>query len=171
MSSKVIYNCQYSIEKFLEEDEMIKGLFEYIKNGTFPNNNQSAYISAYLKVKEIASAGDNASEALFEYHNKKIQQFIEDCYKIVSSEATTKLIDSFIKQTENINNLIYWMNRIFTYLDDYYDDEIDYKRLSIVEMDLYKENFFDTIEEKVYKEINKLIKEDRNNNIVERLFI
>ena len=35
-------------------------------------------------------------------------------------------------------------------------------------MNLYKKNFFDKIEDNVYKEINKLIKEDRNNIIVER---
>ena len=78
MTSKVVIKDNKDIIKQLEKEEMIKAILEYIKKGTFPNNNQSAYISAFLKVKEIASAGEYASEALFEYYNKTIQKYIED---------------------------------------------------------------------------------------------
>ena len=102
------------------EKEMIKGILEYLRNGTFPNNSPNSYMNAYTIVQGMADVGDTESEALFNYHNKTIQGYIEDCSNLIKKESKGQLIDSFIKQTEHINFLIYWMNRIFTYLDRFY---------------------------------------------------
>ena len=150
------------------EKGMIKGILEYVKNGIFPNNNPNSYMTAYNIVYNLTDQGDKESEALFEYYNKKIQQFIEDCYKTVSKENTTQLIDSFIKHTDNINFLIYWMSRIFTYLDKFYTKSRNKNTLSQNALHLYKEYFFDPLEDDIYREVNKLIKEDRNCNIESR---
>ena len=150
------------------EKEMINGILEYLKNGTFPNNNPNSYMSAYTIVQGLADLGDPESEGLFNYHNSKIQGYIQDCYKILSKVSTTQLIDTFIKLTENINILIYWMNRIFTYLDRFYTKAKSKQTLSFNAIKLYKEHFFDLIETQIYIEVNKLIKDDRNCNIESR---
>ena len=146
------------------EKEMIKGILEYVKNGTFPNNNPNSYVNAYTIVNSMSDVGDKESEALFDYYNKTIQKFIEDCYKTVSKENSTQLIDSFIKYTENINFLIYWMYRIFVYLDRFYTKSKNKNTLSQNAIRLYKEYFFNPFEDDIYREVNKLIKEDRNCN-------
>ncbi len=38
-------------------------------------------MNAYTIVQNRADDGDHESETLFDYHNKTIQKFIEDCYK------------------------------------------------------------------------------------------
>ena len=150
------------------EKEMIKGILEYLRNGTFPNNNPNSYMNAYTLVQGMADAGDSESEALFNYHNKTIQGYIEDCYNLIRKETKSQLIDSFIKQTENINFLIYWMNRIFTYLDRFYTKAKNKNSLSQNAISLYRQYFFDPIQSDIYIEVNKLIKEDRNCNIESR---
>ena len=150
------------------DKEMIKGILEYVRNGIFPNNSPNSYMNAYTIVQNMADLGDAESEALFDHYNKTIQKFIEDCYKIVSKETTTQLIDSFIKQTENINFLIYWMNRIFTYLDRFFTKAKNKNSLSQNAIRLYKEYLFNPLEEDIYREVNKLIKEDRNCNLESR---
>ena len=150
------------------EKEMIKGILEYIKNGVFPNNSPNSYINAYTIVTNMADTDEEKCEAIFEYHNKTIQKFIEDCYKTVSKENTTQLIDSLIKHTDNINFLIYWMYRIFTYLDKFYTKSKNKNSLSQNALHLYKEYFFNPLEDDIYREVNKLIKEDRNCNIESR---
>ena len=167
MSSKPACKDIKVAKKELEK-EMIKGILEYVKNGTFPNNSPNSYMNAYTIVQNMADVGDHESEALFDYHNKTIQKYIEDCYKIVSRETTTQLIDSFIKHTENINFLIYWMNRIFTYLDRFYTKAKNKNTLSQNAIRLYKEFLFNPLEEDIYREVNKLIKEDRNCNLESR---
>ena len=74
------------------------------------------------------------------------------------------LIDLFIKQTENINIFLYWMNRLFTYLDRYHNVTKKKGTLSYNEMNLYKEICFNPLKDDIYKELNKLIKQDRNGN-------
>ena len=58
---------------------IIKGIIEYLKNGTLLNNTPNTYFNAYTIVSQISIMGDKESEALYEFHNKTIQKFIEDC--------------------------------------------------------------------------------------------
>ena len=150
------------------EREMIRGILEYVRNGTFPNNSPNSYMNAYTIVQSMADIGDAESESLFNYHNSTIQGFIEDCYRKISKESVNQLIDSFIRLTDNINFLIYWMNRIFTYLDRFYTKAKSKQTLSQNAIRLYREFLFNRLEEDIYKEVNKLIKEDRNCNIESR---
>ena len=160
MSSKVIIKDNKDIIKQLEEEEIIKGILEYIKNGTFPNNTPDAYMNAYRKIEEISNAyGDPGCKVLFEYYNKAIQECIEDCYKAISKETKSQLIDSFIKQTEKINFLIYWMYRIFSFLDRFYTKAKYQNTLSKSAIILYKDYFFNPLENDIYVEVDKLINE------------
>ena len=124
------------------EKEMIRGILEYVRNGTFPNNSPNSYMNAYTIVQNMADLGDVESENLFNYHNSTIQGYIEDCYKIISRESTAQFIDTFIKLTDNINFLIYWMNRIFTYLDRFYTKAKSKNSLCQNAIGLYKTFFF-----------------------------
>ena len=150
------------------DKEMIKGLLEYVRNGVFPNNSPNSYMNAYTIVHSMADQGDEQSSELFKYHNDTIQGFVDDCYKIISKESSNQLIDKFISVTENINFLIYWMNRIFTYLDRFYTKAKSKQTLCQNAMNSYKEHLFDKIQNNIYIEVNKLIKEDRNCNIESR---
>ena len=167
MSSEEIYKDKNDIIKQLEEEQIIKGILEYTKNGTFPNKSPNAYLSARSKVEKIGSANQYARKVLFKYYKKTIQKYLDDCYKIISKETASQLIDSFIKQTEKINFLIYWMNRIFCYLDEYYLREKN-NTLSKSAINLYKEYFFNLLENDIYLEVNKLIREDRKCNLDSR---
>jgi hypothetical protein len=153
-------------KKYLEK-EMIKGILEYARNGTFPNNNSNSFINAYTLVLNMADKGDDPSEELFNYYNKIIQDFIEECQKKISKISKTQIIDTFIKQTENINFVIYWMYKIFIYLDKFYTNSKQKDSLSKSAMGFYK-HYFANIQNDIYREVNKLIKEDRNCNYESR---
>ena len=107
------------VKKNLEK-EIINGILEYFRNGIFPNNNLTSYMNAYTLVNKAADKGEEKCESLFNYHNKIIQENIEYCNNILKKKSKSQLIDSFITLTDKINFLIYWMNRIFTYLDRFY---------------------------------------------------
>ena len=151
-----------NIIDMLKEDEMIKSLLEYVKNGKFPNNHPNAYMNAYTKVQNIADYGDLECKLLFEFYNETIQKSIEDCYKTISKETTSQLIDSFIKQTEKINFLIYWMERIFCFLERFYLRRKG-NTLSKIAINLYKDYFFNPLENEIYVEVDKLI--DRKSDL------
>jgi hypothetical protein len=150
------------------EKEMIKGILEYLKNGTFPKNSPNSYMNAYTIVQNMADLGDSECESLFKYHNDIILRFIDDSKRSVTKESNVNLIDSVIKHTHNINFLIYWMNRIFTYLDRFYTKAKNKQSLSKNALDLYRDNFFVLLQNDIHREVNKLIKDDRNCNIESR---
>ena len=156
--------CEIKLARKELEKGMIKGILEYARNGTFPKNKSDSYMSAYTIVQNMADVGDPECEDLFKYHNKIIQDFIEESYKKISKKSNTHLIDSFIKQTENINFVIYWMNRIFTYLDRFYTKAKQKNSLSKNSLEFYRDCLFVHLQDDIYKEVNKLIKEDRYCN-------
>ena len=150
------------------EKELINVILEYVRNGTFPKNNSESYINSYTIVLGYSDNGDEHSQELMEYHNRILNNFIEECGKKISKISGSQLIDAFIDTTEKINFLIYWMNRIFTYLDRFFTKTKERSTLSKNAIQIYKDFFFNNIQKNIFKEVNKLIKEDRNCNLESR---
>ena len=140
---------------------MIDNIHEYLKNGTFPNKKPNAYMTAYTAVQTHADLGDKECAMLLEYHNGVIRDYIQDCLNDLSKETNVNLIDAFIKHTEHITFLSYWMNRIFCYLDRFYTKAKCKITLAKNALTLYTENFFNQFRNNIFIEVNKLIREDR----------
>ena len=154
--------------KKILDSVMIRGILEYVKNGTFPGNSPNSYMDAYTTVQTLADEGDSESESLFKYHNEIIRKFIDDCAKQTDRISPSQLVDTIIRYTENINFLIYWMNRIFTYLDRFYTKSKGKDTLAKNALNSYRDNFFVPNQTNIFKELNKLIKDDRNKNTESR---
>ena len=133
-----------------KKKESIPGPEEYMK--------QSSMIHIYCDL------GDNESELLFLYHNEVVKDYLEKQYNLIISQPKDKLIDLFIKQTENINIFLYYMSHLFCYLDCFYLITTNKDKLNKNQMNLYIEKYFKPLKDNIYKELNKLIKQDRNGN-------
>ena len=152
-----------TLEKRIEE------ILEHLRNDTLHSININTYLNYSKIIQKISEIGDSESESLFIYHNKIIQEFIDECFKIIAKVPKNQLIDLVIKQTAKINYLIFMMNTIFTYLDSHYIIAKNKGSLCQNAVGLYKSNYFDIIQNDIYIEVNKLIKDDRNsNNIIFR---
>ena len=130
------------------EDLIITGIMEYVKNDVFPKNSSDCYMNAYTLVQSKVDSG--IDEALFNYHNEIIREVVDHFYKKVKDKKNIEMVDSFIKQTERINFLIYWMNRIFSYLDRFYTKQNTKKTLSQHAINLYREEFFDAFKSNIF---------------------
>ena len=152
------------------EKEMIKGIIVYAYKDILPNNNPNSYINAYTLVQNyVDSAEEKELEEMNNYHNKIIMDYIKDSNeKMTSKLSGIQFIDFFIEKTEKINFLIYWLGRIFYYLNRYYELTKFKDGLNKVALTIYRDKFFLEKQEKLFKEINKLIKEDRNCNLEHR---
>ncbi len=60
--------------------------------------------------------------------------------------------------------LFSWVNRIFTYLDRYYNKAKGMRTLAQNAINIYKSYFFNPLENYIYKKVNNLIEEDRKGN-------
>lgn len=146
------------------ENEMINGILEYVRNSIFPNNNPTSRIKSYELVVKIVDDFSIGANILFDYHNKIIKNFVIECRDLLKNCSTTNFCDSLINYTKKFNLLTFWMNKIFNYLDKLYTTVNKKGTLYQNSAVIYKYNFFDYFQEKIFKEINILIREDRNGN-------
>ena len=150
------------------EELIINNIFYYLKNGVFPENSSSSYMDAYILVENLSDMGENYSAQLFQYYNKTIESYILECKNELASENSINFIDKFLEHINKINFLIYFMWKLFTYLDRFYTKARVGISLSESAMNLYKLIFYEDIKNNIFIEINKLINEDRNGNKEER---
>ena len=99
-----------------------------------------------------------------DYPNKTIENYIIECTQKLSSENINLIADIFLF-TEYINYLIYWMNRLFGYLDRWYIRFKMKTSLSKIAMKIYESIFFEKVKNNIFKGIDRLINEERNGNI------
>ena len=93
-------------------------LFIDKKKDSMPGSEE--YMKYYSIIKEFCDLGDDESELLFLYHNEVVKDYLEKYYNLIILQPKDKLIDLFIKQTENINIFLYFMSRLLFYLDCFY---------------------------------------------------
>ena len=146
---------------------MIRNILEYVRSGKTLEITPSSYMDAHTLVYNLSNT-TQLNAQLLAYHNSIIEDFIKDCYEIIQKESTEQLIDTFISLTKNINILIYWMKKIFEYLERNCLKKQIKPNLFQISMNLYKKHFFDKIQRNIYIALNKLIKEDRNGNMEPR---
>ena len=149
---------------------MIKGLLEFLEKGTFPNNSPNSYMMAYSEVHKLAD-DDNLSEQLFNYYVKVITEYVNKAYNKIKSSTDDKLVNDFLDEYLKCSQLIYWMKRIFVYLDKFYTKNRNKGTLVTNGLQIYKDRMFVPLKEKLYEQVNKMIKEDRNNYVLYRFEI
>ena len=147
----------------LIENELINKLFEYFKTGQFQLTPMKI-IELYSKVQIAADKSDFNCENLLDYFTQVIENYIIKCKKELIGESKSNLIDGFLLHTKNIYFLIYWMIRVFTYLDCFYTKAIMKTTLSEIAMNLYKTNFYEEFKNNIQSEINNLKNEEKNGN-------
>ena len=144
------------------EKEYVNKIFEDLKLGILDISPAEGYMQAYLHVQVCADYSDANCYELYNYYNIKIKEFITFCMNELVKENEDNLINKFFEYTDRIYLFIYYMQRIFCYLDRFFTKVKVKNPLSNVGADLYKSNFLKEFQPKVLSEIFKLIREEGN---------
>ena len=151
------------------EDILIDGLINYVRNGSLFKVNDSSLYTCYDIIYSFSS---RLGAYLLHYHNEKIKDIVNECYEKIKDLKALDFIDSFISYTERLNYLFYYMSRIFLYISNNYllgtdnNNKRIYKQDDISEfsMAIYKEYFFNKLQDKLYNILIELIiKKERND--------
>ena len=149
--------------KFLESG-YIPCLFEIIKGGKFSFNIPNLYMDNYTAVQVVADKGVQECIKLYDYYNKVIKNYIIDCKKKLIEEDESNLIDGFLLHTKNIKFFIYWMYKVFCFLDRFYTRCKEKATLGKSAMDLYKTLFYEEFKSKIQDKIQNMKNEGKNAN-------
>ena len=152
------------------EDILIDGLINYVRNGSLFKVNDSSLYTCYDIIYSFSS---RLGAYLLHYHNEKIKDIVNECYEKIKDLKALDFIDTFISYTERLNYLFYYMSRIFLYISNNYllgtdnnNNKRIYKQDDISEfsMAIYKEYFFNKLQDKLYNILIELIiKKERND--------
>ncbi|MCQ2819534.1 MAG: cullin [archaeon] len=154
------------------EDSMITGLLKYLETGEFAGNSPSAYMAAYTAVHKVSDEGDvGASQTLFDFYISTITKHIQNAMKKMGDKKNEELVDAFLEEERKCNFLSYWMRRIFTYLDKFFTQSKATGTLCENALKLFRKHMFLPLKEKLFDAVNKLIKEDRECNVIYRFKI
>ena len=164
---------QFQTRKKEIQDLIIDKLFIYLRDGILPQYNTNTMMDLYNIIYGYSDKGIGG--ALLDYHNTIIRKATEECCEKIQYLNGLEFIESFITYTERLNYIILQMARIFQYISSNYlkttgskDNKRIYYEEDISEfsMDIYKINFFDKLDIKLFKIINDfLIRDERNDDM------
>jgi len=154
------------------ENIMINSLLLYVKDGTIPKGNISTNMTCYNTIYNFTDSG--YGDELLNFHNSKIEEAANGCYERIKNLSGFDFIDSFIDCNNKLNSLIFSMSRIFLYTSNNHlkgtDDKNNNRKyqqddVSEFSMEIYKENFFNKLKNKIFSSLNEiLIRDERNGN-------
>ena len=154
------------------ENIMINSLLLYVKDGTIPKVKNSTHMTCYNTIYNFTDSG--YGDELLNFHNSKIREAANGCYERIKNLSGFDFIDSFIDCNNKLNSLIFSMSRIFMYTSNNHlkgtDDKNNVRKyqqddVSEFSMEIYKENFFDKLKNKIFSSLNEiLIRDERNGN-------
>ena len=163
---------EYEKSKKEMENIMINSLLLYVKDGTIPKGNNSTHMTCYNTIYNFTDSG--YGDELLNFHNSKIREAANGCYERIKNLSGFDFIDSFIDCNNKLNSLIFSMSRIFMYTSNNHlkgtDDKNNVRKyqqddVSEFSMEIYKENFFDKLKNKIFSSLNEiLIRDERNGN-------
>ena len=146
-------------------DKTVQKYISYIKSGISKEKPGSEdFMNSYNLIPPFCDRGDRNCEQLFYYYCETIKKFILNYQNELINHNS---IDDYLECIEKNNSFIYFMKRMFIYLDRFYMYQKVKRTLSRIAMDIYKSIIFEEIKQKkipIFNEIDKLINEERSGN-------
>ena len=142
---------------------IINDLLDYVRDGIMSKNTNHSFIQCY---NIIMTANDNnCGEELVKFHNEVIVLATTECYEKIKNLYGIELIDNFVLYTERLNIMIFYMDKIFSYLSFSYLNiapQYEQKNMGEFSMSIYKRYFFDKLQDKLFTILKKINKEEND---------
>lgn len=129
----------------LIEEERVQPLLKYLKTGVFENKTNMTFMKAYTVVVQF---GDQAhhSQMLYEYYKKVIREYCEDSVSLMQGLVGEDLLKKLANLWEKNTILVYWMQRVFQYLDRFFTkNNNEFPDLFTAAMLSFKEAVYDNV--------------------------
>ena len=148
--------------------KMTDKLLNYVRDGTIQYNSQD-FMKCYSIIQDFGNS-ENYAKELLNFHNEVIEQATNESYEKIKDLSGDEFIDAFITYTDRLNFIILKMSHTFSFLSFYYIKFIKSKDLGEISLDLYKKNFFDKLQDKLFPILKELTnKEGKDENIENKI--
>ena len=149
------------------KSSLIENVLKYLETGKFENRTNAVYVNAYSKVLELADIDENGKH-LYRYYKNIIQRYTT-C--VVKAELLflrgVDLLKKLALRWQNHKMLVYWMRKIFNYLDRYYIKNANEDCLFLAGVKIFKEEVFAHIKVAVKTALLNQINSERNGTEID----
>lgn len=129
-------NINFNQEIAEIERVIISKLLEFLETGSF-NKTHSNYVTAYSKVLELADM-DGVAQSVYDYYDSTIRNYTKRIYDTELYHAKgNKLLQCLCRRWENHKILVYWMWKVFYYLDRYHVKSYNLPKLFTVGLNIF----------------------------------
>eukprot|EP00405_Crypthecodinium_cohnii_P044611 CAMPEP_0206578284 /NCGR_PEP_ID=MMETSP0325_2-20121206/31870_1 /ASSEMBLY_ACC=CAM_ASM_000347 /TAXON_ID=2866 /ORGANISM="Crypthecodinium cohnii, Strain Seligo" /LENGTH=754 /DNA_ID=CAMNT_0054083891 /DNA_START=10 /DNA_END=2274 /DNA_ORIENTATION=- len=129
----------------LIQAERVDPLLKYLRTGVFDNNTRMTYMKAYTVVVQFGDVEQNSIK-MYKYYSSVLEGYCDEGLAAVKDLAGSSLIKKLAEHWEKQKILIYWMQRVFTYLDRYFTNvNNDHPKLFTKAVRIFRRKVYDVI--------------------------
>lgn len=150
------------------EEERVRPLLNYLKNGVFENKSNMTFMKAYSVVVQF---GDQQAHSfkLYSYYKKVISEYCEENFAAMSSYTGEELLTSLAALWEKQTILVFWMQRVFQYLDRFFTkNNQEFPDLFSVALSAFQHCVYDRVKVKCMRAMVEAINRERNGQDVDQ---
>eukprot|EP00743_Colponemidia_sp_Colp-15_P002736 GILK01002963.1.p1 GENE.GILK01002963.1~~GILK01002963.1.p1 ORF type:complete len:756 (-),score=135.64 GILK01002963.1:180-2396(-) len=146
----------------------IESLIEFLKTGVFKNRSNMTFMKVYGTIIELADKDENGKK-LYDFYASTIQDYISNevvpiCQKLQGEDLLTETA----KRWEQHKILVYWMQRVFQYLDRYHCPNNNLPTLFQCGLEIFLQKFFNALHTELKTAIFLLVEREREGETVDR---
>ncbi|CAG9317372.1 unnamed protein product [Blepharisma stoltei] len=147
---------------------LIESLCEFLETGERAVNTNNEYVKWNMRINELADRVSN-SHLLYDYYIKTIQDYTINVVKndLIKLQGE-KLLSRFAWRWENHKILVFYIRRIFSYLDRYHVKDFKKATLTQAGLNIFKKEVFDEVSDLVRIALINEITKERESIAIDR---
>mmetsp|Transcript_46572 Transcript_46572/g.104397 ORF Transcript_46572/g.104397 Transcript_46572/m.104397 type:complete len:759 (-) Transcript_46572:294-2570(-) len=143
------------------ETQRVQPLLKYLATGEFVNNTNLTFMKAYSVVLAFADEPQNSKKFYF-YYKDVIQSYCRDSVQDIDGLSGEELLSRVAMMWENLKILVFWMQRVFQYLDRFFTkDNMEYPDLFSTAMQVFEAVYTD-VKERCATALVAVVNRERN---------
>eukprot|EP00931_Biecheleriopsis_adriatica_P074977 TRINITY_DN48942_c0_g1_i1.p1 TRINITY_DN48942_c0_g1~~TRINITY_DN48942_c0_g1_i1.p1 ORF type:complete len:757 (+),score=200.80 TRINITY_DN48942_c0_g1_i1:70-2340(+) len=151
------------------EDVHVQPLLKYLKTGVFENRTNMTFMQAYSVVVQFGDQQQHSLK-LYSYYKKVVHDFCSERFSQMARLSGQELLKSLSQLWEKCTILIFWMQRVFQYLDRFFTkgNSQEYPDLYKAALQCFTETVYDHVKEKCVSAMITTIDSERDGAEVDK---
>eukprot|EP00929_Paragymnodinium_shiwhaense_P058504 TRINITY_DN29292_c0_g1_i1.p1 TRINITY_DN29292_c0_g1~~TRINITY_DN29292_c0_g1_i1.p1 ORF type:complete len:776 (-),score=228.29 TRINITY_DN29292_c0_g1_i1:78-2297(-) len=150
------------------EEERVQPLLNYLKSGVFENKTNFSFMKAYSVVVQFGDQNQQCKK-LYDYYKRVITNYCQENMPALENATGQELLKKLAELWEKSRILIFWMQRVFQYLDRFFTKSKGHDDLFKGAMVAFQETVYDRVKDKlIWHGLIDVINRERNGEDIDK---
>lgn len=145
-------------------DQRVQPLLNYLKTDVFEKKTNVTFMMAYSVVVQFCEQ-ETDSVKLYSYYKRVIENYCEESVVLVKGCTGEELLEKLAKLWDKQTILVFWMRRVFQYLDRYFTQScVQYPALFSAALHVFQDCVYDQVKDKCTAAMIDVINRERRGH-------